>query len=113
MTLPRFISVLLPGATRDSGTRAGTPQEEISEQAQQFAQLLANEIKLYNQDKIREGRKNRDLYSRLKKDIEKSRESYNKRFGSTAAAGGDYFTKEIIRILADNDVALMGSEFFQ
>jgi hypothetical protein len=113
MALPRFISVLLPGYNRESGVNAETPAEEIHKKAQRFAGLLAAEIKLYNQAKVNNGRQNRDLYRRLKKDIEKSRAAYAKKYGKTVAATGDYFTKEIIRVLADNDVALMGSEFLQ
>ena len=41
--------------------------------AQRFARLLLDEIKLYNQVKVTEGRKNRDLYDRLKEDLDKSR----------------------------------------
>ena len=70
-----------------------------------------DEIKLYNQPKVAEGRQNRDLYERLKEDIDKSRATYDKRYRDSAVAGTDYFTQELIRILADNDVALMGGSF--
>jgi len=70
-----------------------------------------DEIKLYNQAKVAEGRAARDLYDRLKEDIDKSRASYHKRYGSTPAASADYFTKELVRILADNDASLLGANF--
>jgi hypothetical protein len=70
-----------------------------------------DEIKLYNQVKVAEGRKHRDLYDRLKEDIEKSRVTYQKRYGNTAAAGADYFNQELIRSLAEDDVALLGNNF--
>ena len=35
----------------------------------------------------------------------------NKRYGQTPAATGNYFTQEIIRVLADNDRSLMGDGF--
>jgi hypothetical protein len=73
--------------------------------------LLVDEIKLYNQAKVAEGRAARDLYDRLKEDIDKSRASYHKRYGSTPAASTDYFTKELVRILADNDASLLGANF--
>jgi len=75
--------------------------------------LLVDEIKLYNQAKVTEGRQSRDLYDRLREDIDKSRATYDKRYGKTPAADGDYFTLEVIRILADNDRALMGDGFPQ
>ena len=89
-----------------------TPEErDLHLRAQRFARLLVDEIKLYNQAKVAEGRAARDLYDRLKEDIDKSRASYHKRYGSTPAASADYFTKELVRILADNDASLLGANF--
>ena len=79
--------------------------------AQRFARLLVDEIKLYNQAKVAEGRRNRDLYDRLKDDIEKSRSTFQKRYGNTPAATGDYFQKEVIRSLAEDDLTVMGANF--
>ena len=79
--------------------------------AQRFARLLMDEVKLYNQAKVAEGRKNKDLYDRLKEDIEKSRATYNKRYGSTVAASADYFNNEVIRSLAEDDASLLGPNF--
>lgn len=84
---------------------------EVHKKARRFAKLLVDEIKLYNQAKVTEGRQHRDLYDRLKDDIEKSRASYEKRYGTTVAKDGDYFNQELIRILADNDTALLGNNF--
>ncbi len=86
-------------------------EDEVHKKAKRFAKLLVDEIKLYNQPKVAEGRQNRDLYERLKEDIDKSRATYDKRYGDSAVAGTDYFTQELIRILADNDVSLMGGSF--
>ncbi|MGH9650403.1 MAG: GAF domain-containing protein, partial [Terriglobales bacterium] len=80
--------------------------EEVHKKAKRFAKLLVDEIKLYNQAKVAEGRQNRDLYDRLKEDIEQSRATYEKRYGQTPASSGDYFTQEVIRILAENDASL-------
>ena len=84
---------------------------DLHRKAQRFARLLMDEIKLYNQAKVAEGRKNRDLYDRLKEDIEKSRATYQKRYGNTSAASADYFNQELIRSLAEDDVSLLGSNF--
>jgi hypothetical protein len=86
-------------------------EDEIQKKARRFAKLLVDEIKLYNQSKVSEGRHHRDLYDRLKDDIEKSRASYEKRYGNSAARDGDYFNHELVRILADNDPSLMGGNF--
>ncbi len=84
---------------------------DLHRKAQRFARLLVDEIKLYNQVKVSEGRKNKDLYDRLKEDIEKSRGTYQKRYGNTSAASADYFNNEVVRSLAEDDVSIMGANF--
>jgi len=89
-----------------------TPEEaDVHRKAQRFARLLVDEIKLYNQAKVAEGRKHKDVYDRLKDDIEKSRATYRKRYGNTAAASGDYFDNELVRSLAEDDSSIMGANF--
>jgi hypothetical protein len=97
-----------------SGAAAAAPvteEDELHKKAKRFAKLLVEEIKLYNQSKVDEGRRQKDLYDRLKPDIEKSRATYDKRYAESAVASADYFTQELVRILADNDVSLMGAGF--
>jgi len=84
---------------------------DVHRKAQRFARLLVDEIKLYNQAKVSEGRKNKDLYDRLKEDIEKSGATYKKRYGNTVAAGADYFYGEVVRSLAEDDASIMGANF--
>ena len=86
---------------------------EVHRKAQRFSRLLVDEIKLYNQAKVAEGRKNKDLYDRLKEAIEKSRATYQKRYGKTVAASGNYFQNEIIRSLAEDDLSILGANFRQ
>ncbi len=84
--------------------------DEAHEKARRFAKLLVEEIKLYNQTKLAEGRARGDIYSRLREDIEKSRGAYQKRYGESVK-DADYFTQELMRILADNNRAVMGPGF--
>ena len=100
-----------PAAATDPFAGMSPEDAETHRKAQRFARLLVDEIKLYNQAKVNEGRRHKDLYDRLKEDIEKSRSTYQKRYGSTAAASGDYFQKEIVRNLAEEDLTIMGANF--
>lgn len=90
---------------------AAAEEDELHKKARRFAKLLVEEIKLYNQPRVEEGRQHKDLYDRLKVDIEKSRSTYDKRYAESPVASADYFTQELIRILADNDASLMGASF--
>ncbi len=87
--------------------------QEIHRKAQRFARLLVDEIKLYNQAQVAEGRQNRDLYDRLKEVIDKSRGTYQKRYGNTVAASANYLEHEIMRSLAEDDPSIMGANFRQ
>ena len=101
----------LAPATPADQTGLSPEDAEVHKKAKRFAKLLVDEIKLYNQAKVAEGRKHKDLYDRLKEDIDKSRATYDKRFGSTVAAGADYFNSEVVRILAENDSSLLGANY--
>jgi hypothetical protein len=100
-----------PATAADPFAGMSAEDADTHRKAQRFARLLVDEIKLYNQAKVAEGRRNRDLYDRLKEDIEKSRSTFQKRYGTTAAAGGDYFQKEVVRSLAEDDTSVMGASF--
>ena len=93
-----------------AATAAPAALDPAHERARRFAKLLVEEIKLYNQSKVAEGRARGDLYSRLREDIEKSRSAYQKRYGESVR-DVDYFTQELMRILADNNRAVMGAGF--
>ncbi len=102
-----------PAAAQDPFAAMPPEDADTHRKAQRFARLLVDEIKLYNQAKVAEGRRHKDLYDRLKDDLEKSRSTYQKRYGSTVAASGDYFQKEVVRSLAEDDVSVMGTNFRQ
>ncbi len=110
------VTVTPGGSNVASGTEpsldnVSAEDQEVHKKARRFAKLLVDEIKLYNQAKVAEGKQNRDIYKVLREDIEKSRATYNKRYGSTPAASAKYFDSEVIRILADNDRSLLGGDF--
>lgn len=100
-----------PAAATDPLAGLSAEDADTHRKAQRFARLLVDEIKLYNQAKVAEGRRNKDLYDRLKEDIEKSRGTFQKRYGNTAAASGDYFQHELLRSLAEDDASIMGANF--
>lgn len=100
-----------PAAAAPEASQPSAPVvDEAHDRARRFAKLLVDEIKLYNQAKVAEGRSQGDLYSRLRDDIEKSRSAYQKRYGDIVR-DTDYFTQELIRILADNNPSSMGAGF--
>jgi len=108
---PQPAAAVAASAPASVPASSGSEEDELHKKARRFAKLLVEEIKLYNQPRVEEGRQHKDLYERLKVDIEKSRSTYDKRYAESAVASADYFTQELIRILADNDASLMGASF--
>jgi hypothetical protein len=85
-------------------------EEKLHNDARRFARLLVSEIKLYNEQKVTDGRRNNDLYGRLRDDIERSRQMYEKRVTPTVAQKVDYFYDELVNTLAEGDVGKLGSD---
>ncbi|HEY3121834.1 MAG TPA: hypothetical protein VGL15_14510 [Vicinamibacteria bacterium] len=86
-----------------------SPEEQKAhEDAKRFARLVVSEIKLYNEPKVNEGRKNKDLYERLKEDIERGRQMYSDRVASQVRDSTNYFYDELVRILAGGDASALG-----
>jgi len=85
-------------------------EEKAHNDARRFARLLVSEIKLYNEQKVAEGRRGGDLYDRLKEDIDRSRQMYEKRVTPGVAAKFDYFYDELVSTLAEGDPSKLGSD---
>ena len=79
--------------------------------ARRFARLLVSEIKLYNEDKVKQGREAGDLYGRLKEAIDRSREMYDKRVEPPVSAKFDYFHYELVNDLAEGDPNRLGNGY--
>jgi len=91
--------------------RAAAPMSEEAKKhddAKRFARLLVSEIKLYNEAKVDQGRKNHDLYERLKEDVDRSRQMYDERVPDEVRKVSNYFYDELVRILADGNQDALG-----
>jgi hypothetical protein len=86
-------------------------ERRLHNDARRFARLLVSEIKLYNEQKVKEGRESGDLYDRLREAIDRSREMYNKRVQPPVAAKFDYFHYELVSNLAEGDENSLGSGY--
>jgi hypothetical protein len=88
---------------------AMSPEEtKAHEDAKRFARLVVSEIKLYNEAKVNEGRRNKDIYERLKEDIERGRQMYADRVAPPVRDSTNYFYDELVRILAGGDQSALG-----
>jgi len=90
---------------------AGDEERRLHHDARRFARLLISEIKLYNEQKVAEGRSEHDLYDRLREYIDRSREMYDKRVKAEVAARYDYFHGELVNTLAEGDASKLGANY--
>ncbi|HEX8143967.1 MAG TPA: hypothetical protein VF553_15315 [Pyrinomonadaceae bacterium] len=106
------------GASRRYGSAEAELPIEVSEDerrlhndARRFARLLVSEIKLYNEQKVKEGRTQGNIYERLREDIDRSRQMYDKRVAPPVAARYDYFHQELVNTLAEGDPSKLGDAY--
>jgi hypothetical protein len=98
-----------PAAPPPPAAPAFSPEEQKAhEDAKRFARLVVSEIKLYNEAKVNEGRRQKDIYERLKEDIERGRQMYTDRVPGPVREATNYFYDELVRILAGGDAGALG-----
>jgi hypothetical protein len=97
-----------PARPAAPGRALSAEDQKAHEEAKRFARLVVSEIKLYNESKVSEGRRNKDLYERLKEDIERGRQMYQDRVSAPVRDATNYFYDELVRILAGGDASALG-----
>ena len=99
------------GADADLPVEVSAEERPVHDRARRFARLLVSEIKLYNEQKVKEGLGAGDLYGRLREDIDRSRDMYDKRFGEQVGSRYDYFHHELVNTLAGGDSSKLGDGY--
>ncbi|HEX8178648.1 MAG TPA: hypothetical protein VF525_03810 [Pyrinomonadaceae bacterium] len=89
----------------------GEDERRFHNDARRFARLLVSEIKLYNEQKVRDGREHGDLYERLREEIDRSRQMYDKRADPRVTGRYDYFHHELVTTLAEGNADKLGREY--
>jgi hypothetical protein len=105
-----FLPPSAPAPPAPPPARGVPPDEQKAhDDAKRFARLVVSEIKLYNEAKVAEGRRTKDIYERLKEDIERGRQMYHDRVPANVRDATDYFHDELVRILAGGDASALGA----
>ncbi|MDY7091919.1 MAG: hypothetical protein SX243_03015 [Acidobacteriota bacterium] len=97
-----------PGWAFSQAPKPSAADDELHEKARRLARLLVSEIKLYNEEQVEEGRRNKNIYERLKEDIDRSRQMYEDRVDERVRNTNDYFYQELVRTLAAGDSQALG-----
>ena len=97
-----------PGRPDASSTPTADGEEtEGGASARRYARLLVSEIKLYHESAVVDGRRDRDLATRLGGEIARARVLYEQRVPPEVRQRADFFHDELVRTLADGDASLL------
>ena len=113
-TALKAVRVLGERPAGSAGRAASTVQTDApnadagEEGARRYARLLVSEIKLYHEGAVAEGRRARDLASRLGIEIARARVLYEQKIPSHLRADRDHFHDELVQTLANGDESLLG-----
>ena len=106
-----------PMAASTAGTRTpavnGTTPVPIEAclRALRFARVQVSQLQLYHADAVKEGRRDGNLYSLLRTEIDFARATFRRDFLKPSPSLPDYFHEELVRTLANNDGNLLGPDY--
>ncbi len=84
---------------------------ELHLRAQRFARVQVAGIRLYQSEKVKNGRTAHDLYTSLKEEIDSAREAFRREILNASDSMVDYLHLELVRTLANDDAELLGHEY--
>jgi hypothetical protein len=99
-------SVAASAHRANNGPSRGPAAEDEDEAARRYARLVISEIKLYHEDAVAEGRRDRNLATRLGGEIARARAMYEQRVPAHLRGAHEHFHAELVRTLAGGDVTL-------
>lgn len=89
-----------------------SPQEqEVHLRAQRFARVQVAELRLYQSERVRQSRRDNNIYGVFRSEIDQAREEFRTQFVETCPSMLDYYHMELVRILANENENVLGPEY--
>lgn len=101
---------MVPERTLPSWADLGEEHRSQHIKAQRFSRVAVAEMQLFRPDACRAGLEQNNLYLYLKKEIDKARDTYRKRFMDVRAMV-DYLHLELVQTAAAGDELKLGAEY--
>lgn len=104
------ITTAVVSVRHEESVPSSPPQKQPSPEldaARRYAKLVATDIRLYNEEAVMLGRKNRDLIDRLGEHIERGKHTFMERHASLGAAGVGVLHEAFVAVLAAGDESLI------
>jgi hypothetical protein len=95
---------LAPWSGVTSGAADADPRRE---EARRYARLVATDIRLYNEEAVVVGRRQRDLARRLGEQFQRGREAFSHRFPDLGPDGMKLLDDAYVQVLAGGDASLI------
>lgn len=86
-------------------------EQEIHLRAQRFARVQVAELRLYQSERVRQARRDNNIYGVFRNEIDQAREEFRTQFVETCPSMLDYYHMELVRILANENEKVLGSEY--
>lgn len=86
-------------------------ERENHMRAQRFARTQVAEMRLYKDDAVKSGRRDGNIYLRLKEEVDAARERYQSQFLDGQTHMRDYLHAELVETLAIDNPQLMGPDY--
>ncbi len=89
-----------------------SPQEqEIHLRAQRYARVQVAELRLYQSERVRQARKDSNIYGVFHQEIDQVRSDFKTQFVETCPSMLDYYHMELVRILANENEKVLGPDY--
>jgi hypothetical protein len=90
-----------------SPSASGSEEDRGQTAARRFARLVATDIRLYNEDSVLLGRRHGDLGQRLREQMERGKETFERRFPDLGEDGDRILREAFVQVLAGGDPELL------
>ena len=101
----RMVTLAGANGANSAGNEATIANDE-DEAARRYARLVISEIRLYHEDAVAEGRRDRNLATRLGGEIARARSLYEQRVPAHLRSAAEHFHNELVHTLAGGDASL-------
>jgi hypothetical protein len=85
--------------------------KELHLRAQRFARVQVAEIRLYQSERVKNGRTAHDLYTSLKTEIDSARAAFRQGFLNASESMVDYLHLELVATLGNDDAEALGKDY--
>jgi hypothetical protein len=101
---PSSATELVPWGGAGNTTPESDPRRE---EARRYARLVATDIRLYNEEAVVVGRRQRDLARRLADQLQRGRDAFAQRFPDLGPDGKQLLDDAFVQVLAGGDASLI------